>query len=720
MTFSQMFGAARWVGAPAGAEASACFRASFSLEECPEYAELTIVGLGFFEAALNGAAVTDELFLPLNSDFAPRTVMIRGEAWDEVTAHRLYCPFLNVTPLLRTGENVLEVMVGTGWFAETKLSPFGGLRLVFSLALHYADGAVRYVVSDGRVKTKAGYITESHLRTGETHDYAAFREDEGWQDAPELPPLETDYLYSNCPADRVIRRLTPTLVGEADGVRVYDCGENTTGWPVLIDRAEAGEEIEILVSERLTADGRLEEKHMHGQHLRVISDGRGRVLHPRFTWFGFRYFSVRGRAEPTSVWVIHADVAVTSEFHSDSAVLNWLYEAYLRAQLTNMHAGIPSDCPHIERCGYTGDGELCCDAAMTMLDGEAFYRKWIGDISDCQDRLTGHVQYTAPYVRCGGGPGGWGCAIVEVPYTFYRHYGDAEPFAAMYGQMLHYFDYLDAHSEERLVTSDRPGEWCLGDWLAPGKTVIPEPFVNTYFYMKSIDRVLEMLPVIGREADAAALMARRAALAEAMTAAYFDEATGDFCGGVQGANAFAVDVGLGDARTYANLAAHYQKTGMYDTGIFGTDIVTRILFTHGDGETAARLLMSEGEVSFGDMRARGATTLHEYWGDPSRSDNHPMFGAVTRYLFQYLLGIRQTKGSAGWREVEISPVFVPQLQHVSGAVTVRGGRIAVSLEQRGGMGIATITVPAGVRAHWKYGDREIPLAAGTQTLTCAI
>ena len=74
------------------------------------------------------------------------------------------------------------------------------------------------------------------------------------------------------------------------------------------------------------------------------------------------------------------------------------------------------------------------------LDGEKFYRKWIQDIADCQDSITGHVQYTAPYIPSGGGPGGWGCAIVMVPYVFYRNYGDQEILKELYPQMLHYFD----------------------------------------------------------------------------------------------------------------------------------------------------------------------------------------------------------------------------------------------------------------------------------------
>ena len=89
-----------------------------------------------------------------------------------------------------------------------------------------------------------------------------------------------------------------------------------------------------------------------------------------------------------------------------------------------MHGSIPSDCPHRERLGYTGDGQVCAEAAMLPMDCREFYRKWIRDILDCQDPGSGHVQHTAPLMGGGGGPGGWGCAIVLVPWAYWRLYGE--------------------------------------------------------------------------------------------------------------------------------------------------------------------------------------------------------------------------------------------------------------------------------------------------------
>lgn len=733
MQFREIFGAADFVGmTEADHHASVLYRSSFDTEK-PLHASLTIVGLGVFEAYLNGRPVSEDKYMPLNTDYCPRTIYLRGDPnnlFKEVMAHRLYCPMYDVTALLEEGENVLAVMTGPGWFSynEKYIPPFGKQRLCFLLTMTYADGSVRRVVSGEKtVRVKAGFMTEGRLRTGEDHDYRGYDDRwmlpgfdaSAWQAAEKLDPLETDYLYSDCPADRVIRTIRPVKVSEKDGRVIYDCGENISGTPVLICRAAEGEEIQIRVSERLDENGELHEKHMHRQHLNVISDGTARELRLYFTWLAFRFVEVCGEADMAEVQVIHTDADVTSGFTSDNGTLNWLFDAYIRTQLVNMHMGIPSDCPHIERCGYTGDGQLTADAVMTMLDVKEFYKKWIGDISDCQDRVTGHVQYTAPYVLCGGGPGGWGCAIAEVPYLYYKHYGDTELIAQLYPQMLRYFDYLDDHSENGLVISDQPGLWCLGDWCTPEKIRLPAPYVNTYFYVKTLNRVIELAAVVGREADIPALTEKRAYLEKRIVEEYFDPATGDFFGNDQGANSFALDIGLGDERTYEHMVQHYRETGCYDTGIFGTEIVTRLLFERGDADVAAALLTGHTvNGSYGHMQDLGCTTLLEYWGDYARSDNHPMFGAVVRYLFAYLLGIRRTDDIAGWTKITVSPMLVPQLTRASGFVTVPAGKVTVSYEIVGDEVRFAVTVPAGVEACFEALGVQRKLGAGENRIVC--
>ena len=176
-------------------------------------------------------------------------------------------------------------------------------------------------------------------------------------------------------------------------------------------------------------------------------------------------------------------------------------------------------------------------------------------------------------------------------------YGDIAPMKKYYPQMLRYFDYLDAHSENDLVTSDQPGLWCLGEWCVPGdkrfvKPSIPVPFVNNYFYVRSIDRILELSDLIGCEADVPRLEKTRKIKAGAMISNYFDGATGDFAGNVNSANVFALDIGLGDGRTLEN-AVRKVRTEPLDTGIFGTDLTAKVLFENGYFDDAIEFLSRE-------------------------------------------------------------------------------------------------------------------------------
>jgi alpha-L-rhamnosidase len=367
---------------------------------------------------------------------------------------------------------------------------------------------------------------------------------------------------------------------------------------------------------------------------------------------------------------------------------------------------------------------------MNLTDARRFYEKWIGDISDCQDVYTGHVQYTAPYYRCGGGPGGWGCAIIEVPYQYYRHYGDKKPLAALYGQMLRYFDYLEAHSEGGLVISDRAGEWCLGDWCGPiilypekditsydQQAFLPAPMVNTYFMVKTLNQLCEIAAIIGKENDIPEYREKAEQRKKAIRSAYLNTIDNNFVVNAQGANAFAVDIGVANEKTYLNLVTYYQKLGQYDTGIFATDILTRTLFEHGDGELAVDLLTNDGEQGFSHWKQNGATTFHEYWdSNRSRSHNHPMFGAVVAYLFEYLLGIRQRPNTAGYRDLVIEPQALCRFNRMSGSMQTPNGTVAVSYTKNSDGIKCKIVIPKNTEAIFRYSDQEFELTEGKNEL----
>ena len=698
MKHCEVFGNAIWVK-PNELDVCPVIRTNFNVEGKVKRATLNILGLGTYVFYVNGKSTTTDLFQPINSNYEHRDFP-KGE----IMAVRSYVNAYDVTDYLREGKNTVATMIGNGWYDGTRQEkPYGEKKLCLSLEVETECGVFTYGTSLND-KYAPTFVKKSNILEYEIHDYTE------WDDAvlyPEyddlaLPnvvaakPLETEYYFSDCPRDAVVETYVPKIVKKGENFTVYDVGVNMSGIPVLRSLGESGK-IKIYFSEELDANGEPEEAHSMWQSFEATVGDKPVEIKNVFSWYAFRYFKVEGKAEAVSVLRTHTDVEITSSFESSDPTLNWIYQSYLNTQRCNMHHGMPSDCPHFERRGYTGDGQLTCRSAMHLLDMHKFYTKWMEDISDCQDRLTGHIQYTAPYTHSGGGPGGWGSAIVVLPYEMWKHYGDDKNLARFYPQMLHYFEYLESHSENMLVNSDTPGEWCLGEWCTPGPVELPAPFVNNYFYVKALEKTIEIAKHIGKDEDIPMLEQRMAERKNAITVAYFNPWDGNFLGMRQGANAFALDIGLGNEKTKNNFIDYYDKLGHYDTGIFGTDIVTRKLFEYGRADVAVKLLTASEPHGFGKWQKDGASTLWEYWFD-SRSHSHPMFGAVATYLFEYLLGIKQTKDSYGFDRITISPAYVDCVDFIKGHITTEKGVIRVAYEKVNGKAALYLNLPDGIHA----------------------
>ena len=622
---------------------SPVFKNEFTLDELPKAAKIKICGLGFFELYINGRRVGRDYFVPVWSDYQKRDLSNLLYPLDDEFTHRVYYVVYDVGAYLRRGVNAVEVMLGNGWYRQNRrniegnLCYSGELKAAFRLTAVY-DGKKTAIKSGADTVCREGFIIENNIYYGETHDYS--RRDTGaWLPALKTAPPAAAFTKQDCPPDRVISSRKPALLYDYGDKKIYDAGANISGWARIIS---AGKNAAVRYAENIR-DGALDFASAGGEN-QIKSDvflnaPRGAVMHPHFTWHAFRYFEVEGRTADIAVDIVHADVKVIAKYKGENEIHKWLFDAFIRTQLNNMHAGVPSDCPHRERLGYTGDGQLVCETAFLTIDCKRFYKKWIRDILDCQDLKTGHVQHTAPFYGGGGGPGGWGGAIVIVPYYYYKYYKDKRILAKCLPHMLFWLESMRGFCENGLIVREREGGWCLGDWCAPDKMVLPESFVNTYFYIKCMRYVKELAAVLGEDIRLEKYIGDSL---RAITQNYYDEKTQAFCGGVQGADAFGVDLGLGGEQTLDNLIKKYSSAQGFDTGIFGTDIVCKVLYENGGGDIVLRLLGLTGYPSFGYMKAQGATTLWENWNGAD-SQNHPMLGACVKYL----LLIKNRQGGTG-------------------------------------------------------------------------
>jgi len=694
----------------------------------PQKAVIEITGLGWFELYLNGRRVSEDYFMPVLSDYTARDMSAWTYPMHDETTHRVYYLTYDLLPYLIDGENLLEIRLGNGWYhqedriAEGDLSFGYELPARYALALTDADGT-QTVCSDGTETWKPSEILFNNLFYGERHD-ARLLHDPAPSRPVRLFPDFTDSVFSpqNCPSDRIIRTITPHKRGESDGRTVFDAGENISGWVRVRTKGKSGEEIRLRFAEELDTDGNLDFRSAGSGYYSKLSgapqiqsdtficDGQERIFVPRFVFHAFRFFDITGPFEDLQIEVVHSDIPRTSSFSSNHEGLNWLYDAYLRTELDNMHTGIPSDCPHRERLGYTGDGQITAEAAMLLLDSRAFYRKWIQDILDCQDIHSGHVQHTAPMMGGGGGPGGWGCAIVIVPYRFYRVFGEISVLEQTYPAMQKWIRYLRTRMENGLIVREEDGGWCLGDWAMPGECRIPEPFVNTCYYILSLKMMAEIAGILGKPDDIAAWDALRLTAEHAVRTAYYDEQTGSFCGGEQAADAYAVMLGLGDERTMENLINRYETLNYLDTGFLGTDFLFDALFSFGGENIALRLLSNDHPGSYLWMKRQGATTIWEHLNGGSH--NHPMFGAPARFLFTRILGITQEADSAGYRKLLLKPCFPNGLHQVSGQLALPCGAVQVSWHNQDGTITYEATLPDGVPARLEADGRSFEAHSG--------
>ena len=699
---------------------TAVIERAFTVKGCIE-AEIAIAALGFLKLYVNGRRVGDAYIDTLHSIYhGIEFDKMEYPIYDRFTFRSYYSVF-NIADYLTDGENTVEIHLANGFYRQTERIAEGDFRYGdclgtrYVMRVHDIDGE-RKIVSDCTELARDSAIRYSELFIGEIYD-ARVAASGVYKYYPtyekQLP--DTVLTRADAPLDRKVCELAPLLIGESDGRKLYDAGKNVSGIVRIRAFAKDGERVTLRFAENLK-DGELDFETTGSNCVCrsgrrqimedvFIGDGKEYIYEPSFVWHAFRYFEIEGDAVADSVVVIHSHADVNSSFTSSSKELNWLYNAFIRTQLNNMHLGFPSDCPHRERLGYTGDGGVCSLAAMTLIDSKDFYRKWIRDIFDSQDKIGGHVAHTAPFAGGGGGPVGWGGAAITVPYNYYKTFGDKSPLYEHYEGMKKYVDYILSRSDGGLVMREEDGGWVLGDWCTLDECVIPAPLVNTALFVKCLEYMGEISMALEQRDDAERFDVIRAEISHALWQKYIDTATGDFADGVQGANAYAIYASVADERTKRRLIEKYCALGHFDTGFIGTYVLAGLLFDIGAKNVAFELMTSHEPGGFGYMMDRGATTLWEYWRGEGSHD-HPMFGASALYLFSHILGITQQDNTYGYEQVLIRPIIPDLLDNASGSIMTPKGEIGVAFERTDSGVNFTVTLPDGISADFEYESRK--------------
>ncbi len=708
---------AKWVEFGNSAEAP-IVRKEFEAENFNK-AQIEICGLGNFYLYINGKKASDDLFVPAQSNYGSRDTSSFLYPINDTLTNRIYYLKYDITDLVHNGNNTVGIKLGNGWYnqqdkyVEGRMS-FGDLKLIFRIKLYNDKNEECVIVSDKSLKWSNSYILKNNLYSGEKQDLTLFDnswlfngyDDSLWGNCTEIKAPDAILEEQTFPADKIIRITEPKLIFSDSNRKVYDMGENVTGWVKLKLTGKKGDVVKARYSEEINGTELVFESAGGEEFIQTdeyICNGEETTAHPLFVYHGFRYCEVTGKAEAVLCEVVHTPLEKTAHFECDNELLNWIFDTYVRTQLDNVHMSVPLDCPHRERLGYTGDGQITAASVMSVFNAKAFYKKWIKDILDCQDIYSGHIQHTAPFNGGGGGPGGWGCAVVIVPYMYYKYYGDKSVLEETYPAMEKWIGYMQSRSEDFLVTHEEKDGWCLGEWSTVGEVKIPPEYVNTCYLVNSLQKMKEICSLINTQFKFEDLM--RGSI-NAIVKNYYDEKDCSFANALQAADAFALDIGLGNEKTAENLCEKYGNTDCITTGIFGTEILIRMLFEKGYADAALSYLTANGEYSFANMKRNGATTFWE-WMNGEWSHNHPMFGGFIASLFQYLAGIKQSFTG----EIEIAPCVQNTINSFCISRKTLRGVIKVDYCFDGNEKIFKVNVPKGVEI-FRYNGKAYTLTEG--------
>ncbi|MFB4420781.1 family 78 glycoside hydrolase catalytic domain [Streptomyces sp. QL37] len=740
---------ARWVGrnnpaepSPPGQQALApLLRRQFTIEDQPERAVLHISALGYFDAEINGRPVTDGLLDPPPSQY-------------DTTA---YSRTIDVTGLLRKGENTIGVMLGRSY-----VSGVGGPqsvwvtepRLLAQLEVTSADGSTQRIATDDSWQMSDGPLRD-WMFLGEHYDARAVKENwttpsydaSSWDAAPQQEVSARDVVPALMPPVRIVDTFGPVAekVSEA-GTRVYDFGRVTAGWSRITVEGKRGATVTLTYGQSLNADGSVYTwlPGMHVDTYTLHGDGP-EVWEPRFTRHGFQYVEVSLSGQDVSLARIearenHTDLASTGWFSSGNELLNTIHENQRRSLLLN-HWGFPTDTSWRDRQGWTADTAQYMDGALLNFAGVAdVYDRFLRSLRDAQ-LPDGSTSIYAPDGRdfpLHNDPS-WSGMLVLMPWTLYEHTGDVKYLRDNYEAMTVWMDLMDSTIRK---TGDLYEGTCIGDHSSPGSedagtTELSPPEGGSlvgnghlYHEARTLARTAALL---GHAEDAEKYDAMAARISVAFVRAYFDSAANVFRtptqeGYRQTSNLVPLAFGLvpDDRReaVVANLVADLQERGhRLNTGAIGTKLLLPVLTEYGHGDLAYKVATQTAYPSWGYWVKQGATASWETWSHkgPEQTFDHPFLCTVEDWFFRHLAGIQP--GEPGYATVRIAPVVPTGLDHASAEVTTPQGKVSASWRRDGrGRLTFTVKVPEGVPTEIRlpFASDDVEVEQGRITLIEAV
>ena len=751
-----------------------------------------VTGLGAFDVFVNGEKAGGEFLKP---------------GFTHVAKCR-HSYNIDVTNLLRKekGEkNVFAAEVSSGWWRD-KIVNYAGKDCAFRAVLKvlYMDGTEKFYGTDETWLAQfGGPVKNASIFEGE--DYDANLEDDafskgtptGFSNAKEsvefkgeIRPmvgfpicLREDLALS--PADayvwKDVENADPEkkVFGTVKKVREYkdggtmvvkpgenlviDFGQNAAAVPEFEFSAAKGVKLEFFNAEMLN-DGNGERSRgndgpagsVYRENLRgarssasYVFAGRlhGEKYRPNYTFFGYRYATIKASGEVTIKKV--RSIPVTSIARGSETArmvtgvpdVNKLLSNIRWGQYSN-YLSVPTDCPQRnERLGWTADTQVFTRAATYNADVYGFLTKWMDDMVDSQGE-DGGFPSVAPFAQYGNEKFnlGWADAGIIVPWTIWTQFGDTTVIERNWDAMSKFvkkldetkykyddkhYTYADWLSYEKFETcGNQFGSW--GNWKEDKDAKNYREFLAACYWLYDSYLMVEMAEAIGNQADAAFFKGSAKRAHEYIRATYVEE-DGLLLKpmrNLQTACIFALKFGILNGEAVAATADILKKSikdhgDCLQTGFLGTSfLMDTLTIQAGSPDVAYTLLLQHDNPSWLYSVDQGATTIWERWNSYTKakgfgpvgmnSFNHYAYGAVAAWMYGTMAGIKAEE--PGFKTFTLAPIPDRRVGFVDASYDSPYGTITSSWKyDDSGKCIWKFTVPPNTTAKVKLpcGDEKV-------------
>ena len=663
-----------------------------------------------------------------------------------------YFQTYDVTALIHAGANKLNFHVGDGWYFSGRASPIFGEShpapsVLYQVEVHYADGTMDVICSDGSEKCAAGFIVRSNIFQGEIQDARlAFRD---WLPV-NMKDYGADHLLAQ-PMDpiRPVRLVDAIAVFKTPrGETIVDFGQMIAGRARIRIDLPRNQEAVFEYFEVLDQEGNYINTMIPAQKDIFISCGQPVLHESLFTCHGFRYIRVTGmndvRKEDFTAVLLTTEKENLGSFECSSPQLSRLYQNIRWSQYNNMMS-IPTDCPTREKAGWTGDILVYAKTALTNENVSAFLTAWLKNVRADQ-RGDGAVMITSPYQRLyhilvgnefrsfgdtePTNVAGWSDAIVWVPYEMYRVTGNKVVLRENFEAMRRFCDAVIKTANEKRGDAGIPEEydrWLFNTGFHFGEWLIPSDPVGSYdicrnssyyaapmFAFMSMKKMAEVCAVLGEPSGQYEEAARKMKDAIIQGIMYGNRMPRDKMGAY--VLAFAFNLVPDDKRQeYADRLVSLIEENDYclDTGFLATPFILDALCGIGRSDLAHRLLWQTKMPSWLYEVENGATSVWEAWNaDEARriprfiSFDHYAFGIVDDWIMRRLCGI--DTDTVGYDHLIIAPERDAHISWLQRTFDTVHGPVRVAYRDSA----LTVDVPPNATATVIWMGRQYEIGSG--------